>query len=144
MLVDGAVVGQTQSKTELALRDAAAAGTHSWQVRATDIRGQATRSKTRVLRDRRPQAAAERRLPAQEAGRRRSACARATTRAAAGWRPAWQGVRVSWGDGTPPASAQFDIRATHRYPRGRFTLTITARDKAGNEVVDERRLRIGV
>jgi hypothetical protein len=32
---------------------------------------------------------------------------------------------------------------THRYHRGRFTLTITARDRAGNETVDDRTIRIG-
>jgi hypothetical protein len=142
VLVDGALVGQTES-TELALATPLAAGTHSWQIRATDIRGQATRSKTRVLR-------IDGRKPLLSVGYRRkkrivTLGVRARDDASNGRLAAGiEGVRVSWGDGSPPAIGEFAVRATHRYPRGRFTLTITARDKAGNEVVDERRLRIGV
>lgn len=142
VLVDGAVVGQTE-RTELALPAPLAAGTHRWQVRATDMRGQATRSKTRLLRidGRKPLLSIRYRRKQRVVTlgvRARDDASRG--RLAAGM----EGVRVSWGDGTPGVSARFNIRATHRYPRGRFTLRITARDKAGNEVVDERRLRIGV
>jgi hypothetical protein len=140
--VDGAVVGQTQS-TQLDLAAPLAAGTHTWQVRATDIRGQATRSKTRVLR-------IDGREPLLSVGYKRkkrvvTLGVRARDDASRGRLAAgMEGIRVSWGDGTPPAIGEFDVHTTHRYPRGRFTLTITARDKAGNEAVDERRLRIGV
>jgi hypothetical protein len=54
-----------------------------------------------------------------------------------------EGILVSWGDGTT-TRGEFAVRETHKYPRGKFTLTVTARDKAGNETVDERKLRIGV
>ena len=142
VLVDGTLVGQTQN-TELALVTPLAAGTHRWQIRATDIRGQSTVAKTRILR-------VDGRKPLLSVGYRRkkrivTLGVRARDDASRGRLAAgMEGVRVSWGDGSPPATAEFNIRATHRYPRGRFTLTITARDKAGNEVVDERRLRIGV
>jgi hypothetical protein len=142
VLVDGTLVGQT-ANTKLALATPLAAGTHSWQVRATDIRGQATRSRTRVLR-------IDGRKPLLSVGYRRkkrvvSLGVRARDDARRGRLAAgMEGIRVSWGDGTPPAIGEFTVRTTHRYPRGRFTLTITARDKAGNEVVDERRVRIGV
>jgi hypothetical protein len=143
VIVDGAVVGQTENKTELALPVALKAGTHAWQVRATDIRGQSTRSKTRVLRvdGRKPLLSVRYRRKKRVVVlvvRGRDDASRG--RLASGL----EGVRVSWGDGTRPATGRFEIRATHRYPRGRFTLRITGRDKAGNEVVDERRLRIGV
>ncbi len=142
VLVDGTLVGQTE-RTELALATPLAAGTHSWQVRATDVRGQLTRTKTRVLRIDGHQP----RLSVRYRRKKRVVVlvVRARDDATRGRLAAgMEGVRVSWGDGTPPAVAEFDIRATHRYPRGRFTLTVTARDKVGNEVVDERRLRIGV
>ncbi len=142
VLVDGTLVGQTE-RTELELPAPLAAGTHSWQIRATDVRGQVTRSKTRVLR-------IDGRKPLLSVGYRRkkrivSLGVRARDDASRGRLAAgMEGIRVSWGDGSPPAIGEFGIRATHRYPRGRFTLTITARDKAGNEVVDVRRVRIGV
>ena len=143
VVVDGVVVGQTENKVEFALPVALKAGTHRWQVRAIDIRGQATRSKTRVLRvdGRKPILSVRYRRKKRVVVlvvRGRDDASRG--RLAAGL----EGIKVSWGDGKPPARGRFDIRATHRYPRGRFTLTITARDKAGNEVVDERKLRIGV
>jgi len=142
VLVDGTLVGQTQS-TRLELPAPLAAGTHSWQVRATDMRGQVARAKTRVLR-------IDGHKPLLSVGYRRkrrvvTLGVRARDDATRGRLAAGiEGVRVSWGDGTPATTATYDIHATHRYPRGRFTLTITARDTAGNEVVDERRLRIGV
>ncbi len=142
VLVDGVLVGQTATP-EYAMPAPLKAGTHSWQVRATDIRGQATRSKTRVLR-------IDGRKPRLSVGYKRkkrvvTLGVRARDDASNGRLAAgMEGLSVSWGDGTPPARGRFDIRATHRYPRGRFTLKITARDKAGNEVVDERKLRIGV
>ena len=71
--------------------------------------------------------------------------ARPRRRAAAGCAAGIEGVHVSWGDGTragPRAASTSAPRTATR--AGSFTLTITARDKAGNEVVDERRLRIGV
>ena len=142
VLVDGTLVGQTD-KTELALAAPLRAGKHRWQIRATDIRGQATRSKTRVLR-------IDGHKPLLSVAYRRKQ--RIVTLGVRARDDATRGrlasgvdrVRVSWGDGTRPAIGEFGIRATHRYRRGRFTLKITARDKAGNEVVNTRRLRIGV
>jgi hypothetical protein len=139
--VDGAVVGQTVNKPELALPTPLEAGTHSWQVRAIDIRGQSTRSLRRILRidGRKPLLTVhykrKQRVVVLAVRARDDA---SNGRLAAGL----EGISVSWGDGTT-ARGRFDLRATHRYHRGRFTLRITARDKAGNEVVDERALRIG-
>jgi hypothetical protein len=143
VLVDGTVVGQTVGKPELALPTALAAGTHSWQVRAIDIRGQATRSKRRVLRidGRKPLLTVhykrKQRVVVLSVRARDDA---SNGRLSAGM----EGIAVSWGDGTTGPRGRFEVRATHRYQRGKFTLTITARDKAGNEVVNERALRIGL
>ncbi|HEV7804503.1 MAG TPA: hypothetical protein VGO80_01675, partial [Solirubrobacteraceae bacterium] len=53
-------------------------------------------------------------------------------------------VVVSWGDRTPIASGRFGVRRVHRYRRkGTYTLRIVARDRAGNQAVDERMLRVG-
>jgi hypothetical protein len=140
--VDGVVVGQTPNAPEFALPVALKAGTHSWQVRAIDVRGQAVRSKRRVLR-------VDGRKPLLTVHYRRKKrvvvlAVRARDDAGNGRLAAgMESLSVSWGDGTTTRGS-FDIRATHRYPRGKFTLKITARDKAGNEAVDERALRIGV
>ncbi len=142
VVVDGVVVGQTAGLA-FDLPAPLAAGTHTWQVRAIDVRAQATRSKRRVLRidGRKPLLTVRYKRKKRVvvlAVRARDDSSRG--RLAAGL----EGVLVSWGDGSAPARARFDIRATHRYPRGKFTLTITARDLAGNETVDERAVRIGV
>jgi hypothetical protein len=142
VLVDGAVAGQTASLA-FAVPAALAAGTHTWQVRAIDVRGQATRSKTRLLRvdGRKPLLVVRYRRKKRIVVlgvRARDDATRG--RLAAGL----EGVRVSWGDGSEPVRSRFGVSVRHRYPRGRFTLTITARDKVGNETVDERKLRIGV
>jgi hypothetical protein len=141
--VDGAVVGQAAGKPEFALATPLAAGTHTWQVRAIDIRGQATRSKRRVLRidGHKPL------LTVHYKRKQRVVVLSVRARDDAGngrLSAGMEGISLSWGDGTTGPRGRFDVRATHRYPRGKFTLTITARDKAGNEVVDERALRIGV
>jgi hypothetical protein len=53
-------------------------------------------------------------------------------------------VVISWGDATPGARGVRAVRATHRYRRaGTFTLQITTRDKAGNQAVSRRTVRIG-
>jgi hypothetical protein len=141
VLVDGKVVGQTAG-VEFTLPAPLAAGTHTWQVRATDVRGQITRSMTRLLRvdGRKPLLTVHykrKKRVVTLAVRARDDASRG--RLAAGL----ESLVVSWGDGTTTRGG-FDIRTTHRYHRGKFTLTVTARDKAGNETVDERKLRIGV
>ena len=142
LVVDRVVVGQTTS-TAFKPPVPLAAGTHRWFVRATDIRGQVARSRTRLLR-------IDGRKPLLSVRYRRkqrvvTLVVRARDDAKRGrFAAGLAGVKVSWGDGSAPARARFDLRATHRYRRGKFTLTITARDKVGNESVDKRALRIGV
>jgi hypothetical protein len=143
VLVDGVQVGQTVDAEEFTLAAPLASGTHTWQVRAVDVRGQATRSKTRKLRidGYRPL------LGVRYKRRKRvvtlSARARDDTRSgrlAAGM----QRVVVSWGDRTPVTSGRFGVAVRHRYRRkGTYELTIIARDLAGNETVDRRTVRVG-
>ena len=50
----------------------------------------------------------------------------------------------SSGDSSPAARGFFDVRARHRYRGGgSYSLEITAVDKAGNETVNKRTVRIG-
>jgi hypothetical protein len=112
-------------------------------VRAIDIRGQVTRSRTRNLRiDATP--------PLLSIGYKRSK--RVVTVGVRGrddtrfgvYASGLARVTVSWGDRTPVTTSRFGVRATHRYRRGgTYELRIIARDKAGNERVDVRRVRRG-
>jgi len=142
VLVDGVPAGQSRTTT-LALTQRLKSGTHSWQARASDIRGQTSLSRTRTLR-------VDAAKPLLSVGYKRqgrvvriNARARDDTRRgpfAAGLHR----VVVSWGDRTPVASGRFAVRSVHRYRRkGTYTLRIVARDRAGNQTVDERTLRIG-
>ena len=49
-------------------------------------------------------------------------------------------IRVVWGDGSVPVLTA--KTAVHRYPRGRYTLRVSATDKAGNYVIVAKRLVI--
>ena len=143
VLVDGVQVGQTTDATSFTLAAPLKSGSHTWQVRAVDIRGQATRSKTRKLRidGYRPL------LGVRYKRRKRivtlSARGRDDTRSgrlAAGM----QRVVVSWGDRTPVTTGRFGVSVRHRYRRkGTYELTVTARDLAGNETIDKRTVRVG-
>ncbi|HEX4345856.1 MAG TPA: PKD domain-containing protein [Solirubrobacteraceae bacterium] len=142
VLVDGAVVG-TPTATTFQTTVPLANGTHTWQVRATDIRGQATRSKTRLLR-------IDARKPLLSVGYKRKkrvvtlgVHARDDARAIK-TTSGMKSLVVSWGDRTPGARGVTSIRTTHRYRRpGSYPLTITARDKAGNATVSTRTVRVG-
>ena len=142
VLVDGKVIGQT-TDTKIALPAPLTDATHRWQVRATDIRGQLTRSKTRNVR-------VDARGPLLSVGYKRkgrvvtiSAKARDDGRAPSRT-SGMQEVVISWGDRSTGTRAVSRSRARHRYPRGgTYPLTITARDKAGNERVVKRTVRIG-
>ncbi len=141
VLVDGQLVGQSTT-TSLTLTQPLAGGTHTWQVRAIDIRGQTSRTKTRNVR-------IDARKPLLSVGYKRRK--RVVTLGVRGRDDTRNGpfasglarVVVSWGDKTPVVTAPLRLRTVHRYRRGgTYTLRIAARDKAGNETVDERTLRI--
>ncbi len=139
--IDGAPVAKTTADTFQVLTPLTN-GTHKWQVTATDIRGQSVRSKTRLLR-------IDARRPLLSVGYKRkkrvvtiSARPRDDARLASA-ASGIDSVRISWGDGTRAARAKGAVRVTHRYRRkGSYTLTVTARDKVGNETAVKRTVRI--
>jgi hypothetical protein len=140
--LDGAVVGQTTADT-LQVVKPLTNGTHNWQVKATDLRGQVTRSKTRVLH-------IDARKPLLSVGykrKRRVVTISARPRDDARLASAASGIaslRISWGDSTPATNAKSAVRVTHRYRRaGSYALTVTTRDKVGNETAVKRTVRIG-
>ncbi|MGH2944236.1 MAG: hypothetical protein ACRDLN_15835, partial [Solirubrobacteraceae bacterium] len=140
--IDGKVVGET---TDTTLRAPApiAGPTHKWQVLAVDARGQMKRTRTRRLRidDVAP------RLSVRYERKRRVVTLSVRVRdpdprghRASGVR----GIVVSWGDRTKGARGTFAVRARHRYRgSGTYPLEIVGRDKAGNERVARRTVRIG-
>ena len=142
VLVDGVLVGQS-SVPRFTPPQPLPQGRHTWQVRAIDIRGQVTRSRTRNLRiDATP--------PLLSIGYKRKK--RVVTVGVRGRDDTRFGVyasgiarvAVSWGDRTPVVTSRFGLRTTHRYRRGgTYELRIVARDKAGNERVDVRTVRMG-
>jgi hypothetical protein len=137
--VDGRAVGSTTA-TALAvpgLRD----GVHRWRVVATDRRGQAIATPTRVLRqDGTPPRARVTVSGARRRGRPVRVVVRPTDASRTG-RPA-SGVgriTIAWGDGRFSTGR----RATHSYRRsGRRTVRVTVRDRAGNAVVVSRAITI--
>jgi hypothetical protein len=142
VLVDGKSVGET-TDTALRLSVPLAGPTHRWQVRATDLRGQSKRTRSRLLRvdDIPPRLAVRYR----RAGRNVSLSARARDPDRGGHRVAGMAsITVAWGDASVAARGVFEVRATHRYRRnGTYSLRITAVDRAGNETTDRRSVRIG-
>jgi hypothetical protein len=142
VFVDGALVGRSAS-TALKVMTPLRGGTHQWQVRAIDIRGGATRTLTRLLRidDRKPLLT----VRYKRSKRVVTLAARARDDGRSGHLASGlAGIVVSWGDRAPGVSGRFAVRATHRYGRGgAYTLTVTARDAAGNEAVSTRTVRIG-
>jgi hypothetical protein len=142
--VDGQVVGTTRVTrfTPPKLTD----GEHHWQVIAIDRHGQRTPANTRVLKiDSTPPTAKLRVTGKRKAGKTLKFTVRAADPPTAAATPApltsgVRTVRIDFGDRTPRAAG---TRATHRYRRGRFTVTVTVSDRAGNRTVIKQKLRIG-
>jgi PKD domain len=113
-------------------------GVHRWRVVATDSRGQATSTPTRILRldGTAPTVGFTVRL---RKGRVARVAAQASDASATGARTSGiKDVSVSFGDGSKAVHRR---TAEHRYARrGRFTVRVTATDKAGNVAVAERRV----
>lgn len=141
--VDGKVVGETTNRF-LTPATPITGPTHKWQVLAVDGRGQTKRSRTRLLRidDLRPLVS----VGYKRTRRVVSLSVRARDPDRPGHhRSGLRSVVISWGDRSKGArGTTARLRARHRYPgRGTFPLTITARDRAGNERVVTRAVRIG-
>jgi hypothetical protein len=139
--VDGKPVGET-SETSLKLTAPLAAGTHRWQVYAFDARGQSKRTRSRtvrvdvraptlVVRYKRVRRVVTLSVRARDIG--------VPGRTATGLRS----IVVSWGDRTKGAGGTTSVRASHRYRRGgSYPLQITATDRAGNQRVSLRTVRV--
>ena len=108
-------------------------GRHSVSVTATDRRGQASRSRTANF-------TVEAGLPSLRIRVRRSGRRVTVSRAARDRGPSGLDyVQIDWGDG---ARSSRRARAVHTYKRGRFTLRVTAVDRAANRTVKSKALRI--
>lgn len=142
VLVDGKSVGQT-TDTSLRLSVALVGPTHSWQVRATDRRGQIRRSRSRLLRidDLGPRLS----VGYKRRGRNVTLAVRARDPGRSGHRVTGMArTTIAWGDSSPAARGIFGVRSTHRYRgSGSYSLRITAVDRAGNRTIDRRTVRIG-
>jgi hypothetical protein len=141
--VDGKVVGQTASTSFTATKPITGP-THKWQVLAVDVRGQTKRTRTRRLR-------IDDLAPLVSVGYKRSR--RVVTLSLRARDPDRRGHRVtgirsitvSWGDRSKRVRATTKrLHTRHRYRgRGSFRLTITGRDRAGNERLVRRTVQIG-
>jgi hypothetical protein len=143
VMIDGKPVGET-AETSFTPTTPITGPTHEWQVLAVDMRGQVKRMRTRRLRiDDLP--------PRVSVGYKRARrVVRLSVRArdpdprghrASGLRS----IVISWGDRSKRMRAVTNgLRTRHRYRgRGSYRLTITGRDRAGNERVVARTVRIG-
>ncbi|MBA3328433.1 MAG: hypothetical protein H0T43_09045 [Solirubrobacterales bacterium] len=142
VLVDGTMVGET-TDTRFQLPRPLTGPTHTWQVRAIDVRGQQKRSRARLLRidDLRPRQA----IRYRRKGRNVTVSVRGRDVDRKGHRASGvSSVVVSWGDRSKGSRGRSQVRARHRYRRsGTYPLEIITRDKAGNEAVSRRTVRIG-
>ena len=141
--IDGAVVGETAA-TSFTPAAPITGPNHKWQVHAVDVRGQVRRMRARSLR-------IDDLLPLVSVGYKRSGrvvslSIRARDPDQPGHhRSGLRSVVVSWGDRSKGVRGTTTrLRTRHRYRAGgAFPLTITGRDKAGNERVVSRTVRIG-
>jgi hypothetical protein len=130
--VDGRVVG-TSTSNQLVSRRALGRGLHRYSVTATDRRGQTATSRTRTFR-------VDPGLPTlgitvRRRGRRVTVSSVARDRGPAGL----DYVQIDWGDGSRKLRRR---SAVHSYKKGRYTLRVTAADRAGNKTVKSKALRI--
>lgn len=132
VLVDRKVVGTTTKNTIVSKR-ALRKGTHRYQVRATDRRGQTSVSRTRTFR-------VDPGLPVLKVTvRRRGRTVTVSTVARDRGPSGLDYVRIDWGD---KSKRQYRRSAVHHYKKGRYTLTVQAADKAGNVKAKKKALRI--
>lgn len=142
VFLDGAQITELAGRTSWTPVQPIPDGVHRWQVQAIDRRGQVTSSRVRLLRvDATPPE-----LTVRISGERKARRAlKVTVRAADVQNPTASGlrrVRIQWGDGTTTTTKAFKGTFTHRYPRGSFTLRVSATDRAGAATVVTRSLRI--
>ena len=130
--VDGKVLGTTTSNALVSPRPLGK-GVHRYQVTATDRRGQVAKSRTRTFRV--DPGLPVLKITVRRRGRRVTVSTVARDRGPAGL----DYVEIDWGDGSRKLRRR---SAVHSYKKGRFTLKVTAADKAGNLTVKRKALRI--
>jgi hypothetical protein len=108
-------------------------GTHRYQVRATDRRGQTVTSRTRTFRV--DPGMPVLKLTVRRRGRTVTVSTVARDRGPSGLAY----VRIDWGD---KSRRQFRRSAVHHYKKGRYTLAVSAIDKAGNATTKKKVLSI--
>jgi hypothetical protein len=136
VLVDGQTVGQTTS-TSLAPSQPIADGLHHWQVVATDRRGQVTKTKTRELRvDATGPAVTLRVSGSRKAGKPLTFKAGASDTGGSGV----TSVGYTFGDGSRTVAGR---TVKHVFRKGSFTVSVVAKDRAGNATTVKKRVRIG-
>ena len=135
VFVDDQPIGQT-TDTKLVPATPIADGRHRWKVVATDRRGQTLTTKTRLLQvDGTPPQLTVSTSGSRKAGKLLKFRFRAGDPNGSGLAR----IRVEWGDGTTQLTG---AQAAHRFRRGKFTVRVSATDKAGNAVVVTKRLTI--
>lgn len=139
--IDGRPVAET-TETKFTPLTPVPDGEHTWRVVATDRRGQSAATPVRPLRV--DSVAPE--LKVRVTGsRRRGSLIKVAATAADGSiaTPGGSGVktiRISWGDKTRIVSGR---RASHRYARGgKYTISVSATDVAGNAVKVNKRVTV--
>lgn len=141
--IDGVDVGTTQDtklKPLVKLTD----GAHKVRVVATDRRGQTATTKTSTIRvDGTAPELAVRISGTRKAGKALKFRLTADDVRNGTGRSGLKYVRVDFGDRTPRITLKGrSATVSHAYERGRYTLRVTARDRAGNVEVVRRRLTI--
>jgi hypothetical protein len=133
VLIDGRLSGQTQAETFVPPK-ALKTGRHTFRVDAVDRAGQVTGSHTRTIRV----DATAPRLSVRVTGARRAGHALTVAVKARDAASGLARVTVAYGDGRSTR-----LRTSrHAYRRGRYTLKVTAVDKAGNLARRSVKLRI--
>jgi hypothetical protein len=132
VIVDGKVLGTT-SKRSFPIAGRVGSGLHKWTIVATDRRGQKRSAGPRSLRV----DATGPRLGVKIHG---GGAVRRFAIAASDPYSGLARVRTDFGDGS---RAAFGRNVAHRFPRGSWTVKITATDEVGNYTTVARRLTIG-
>ena len=130
--VDGKVLGKTTSNALVSPR-ALGKGVHRYVVTSTDRRGQVSASRTRTFRV--DPGLPTLKIMVRRRGRRVTVSTVARDRGPAGL----DYVQIDWGDGSRKIRRRSSV---HSYKKGRYTLKVTAADKAGNLTVKSKALRI--
>ncbi len=141
--VDGVDVGATQD-TKLKPLVKLIDGAHKVRVVATDRRGQSFTTNTSTIRvDATPPEVAFKVSGSREAGKTLKFALTADDVLGGTGRSGLRYVRVDFGDKSPKVTIK-DKKATvsHEFKRGRYTVRVSATDRAGNSVAVTRRLTI--